>query len=97
MTNSYDEYLGEDGFPHFWIQWIREEKPEPIDLSVIDYSNYSLNRYLALRDYLIDKLHEHGGYSDKRAIYFEGCTKPYHLKGFWARLKYVLFGPRQPS
>ena len=93
MNNtSYDEYLEKDGFPHFWIQWRRGDEAKPIDLSVIDYSNFHLNRYLALRDYLIDRLHEYGGYSDKRTIYFSGCTKTYKMKGFWQRLRYVLFG-----
>jgi len=70
---SYDEYL-ENGFLYFKIQWSDKYEPELIDLSCIDHSNFHLSRYMALRDYLIDQLHEHGGYCKGRGFYFEGCS-----------------------
>ena len=67
---SYDEYLDDGGKLMFKIQFAEGMEPQQIDIECIDYSNFHLFRYAALRDYLTDKMEEHG--------VFECCKRPKH-------------------
>lgn len=65
---SYTEFLDANGKLTFKIQFADGLEPQKIDIDCIDYSNFHLFRYAALRDYLTDKMEEHG--------VFECCKRP---------------------